>query len=76
MRRRDFIKSGALVSAGAVAGLGGLSQFSRWATAAASSRSRQGAWASELGKPLTAWPLIPLHAALLGDGRLLTYGRP
>ena len=66
------MKSAALVSAGAVAGLGGLSQFSRWATAAGS--NRQGAWASELGQRLAEWPLIPLHAALLGDGRLLTYG--
>ena len=72
MRRRDLMKSAALVSAGAVAGLGGLSQFSRWAAAAG--RNSQGAWASELGMPLAEWPLIPIHAALLGDGRLLTYG--
>ena len=39
MRRRDLMKSAALVFAGDVAGLGGLS---RWA------RSWQGAWASEL----------------------------
>src|SRR5215207_5820167 len=75
MRRRDLLKSGALVSAGAVAGFGGLLQFSRWAVAA--SRNKQGAWASELGgnePPLLEWPLIPLHAVLLGNGQLLTYG--
>ena len=72
MRRRDFIKSAAVISAGAVAGLGGLSQFSRWAAAAA--RSTQGAWSSGLGRPLAQWPLIPIHAVLLGNGQLLTYG--
>jgi hypothetical protein len=72
MRRRDLIKSGALISAGAVAGLGGLLQAPRWAAAA--SRSKQGAWASELGEPLAEWPLIPVHAVLLGNGQLLTYG--
>jgi hypothetical protein len=72
MRRRDLIKSAALVSAGAVAGLGGLLQFSRWATAAGS--NRHGAWSSGLGQPLAQWPLIPIHAVLLGNGQLLTYG--
>lgn len=70
MRRRDLIKSAALVSAGAVAGLGtglgGLLQFSRGAAAAA---NKLGAWSS-----LVNWPLIPIHAVLLGDGRVLTYG--
>lgn len=72
MRRRDLMKSAAAVSVGAVAGLGGLSQFSRRAAAAGS--SRLGAWSSGLGRPMVQWPLIPLHAVLLGDGRLLTYG--
>ncbi|HJR17704.1 MAG TPA: galactose oxidase-like domain-containing protein [Gemmatimonadales bacterium] len=72
MRRRDFIKSAALVSTGAVAGLGGLLQFSGWATAAGS--NRLGAWSSGLGQPLAQWPLIPIHAVLLGNGQLLTYG--
>ena len=72
MRRRDFIKSAALASAGGAIGLGIFSQFSGRAIAAG--RKKQGAWASELGEPLTGWPLIPIHAVLLGDGRLLTYG--
>jgi hypothetical protein len=66
------MKSAALASAGAVAGLGGLLQFSRWAAAAGSNRF--GAWSSGLGQPLAPWPLIPIHAVLLGDGRVLTYG--
>lgn len=68
MKRRDLMKSAAVTSAGAVAGLGGLLQFSREAAAAGS--SRLGAWSSGLSQ----WPLIPIHAVLLGDGRLLTYG--
>lgn len=74
MKRRSLIKSTAVVAAGAVAGLGGLLQFSRGAVAAGG--SRLGAWSSGLGRPLSQsqWPLIPLHAVLLGDGRLLTYG--
>jgi hypothetical protein len=72
MRRRDLIKSGVLISAGAVAGVGGLWQFS--GQAAAAGRKKNGAWASELGQPLAEWPLIPVHAVLLGNGQLLTYG--
>src|SRR5215813_12773073 len=72
MRRRDFIKSAALASAGGVAGLGIFSQLSRRAVAAG--RNRLGAWSSGLGQSMAQWPLIPLHAVLLGDGRLLTYG--
>jgi len=68
MRRRDFIKSAALTSAGGVVGLGIFSRSSRRAVAAGS--NRLGAWSSGLAE----WPLIPIHAALLGDGRLLTYG--
>jgi hypothetical protein len=29
---------------------------------------------TELGQPLAEWPLIPVHAVLLGNGQLLTYG--
>src|SRR5215470_7927366 len=72
MRRRDFMKSAVLASAGGAIGLGIFSQFSDRAIAAG--RKKQGAWASELGEPLAGWPLIPIHAALLRDGRLLTYG--
>jgi hypothetical protein len=72
MRRRDFIKSAALASAGGVVGLGVSSRFSRRAVAAGS--NRLGAWSSGLGQSMAQWPLIPIHAALLGDGRLLTYG--
>jgi len=72
MRRRDFIKSAALASAGGVVGLGISSQLSRRAVAAG--RNRLGAWSSGLGQSMAQWPLIPLHAVLLGDGRLLTYG--
>src|SRR5947209_6592735 len=72
MRRRDFVKSAALASAGGVIGLSIFSQSSRRAVAAGS--NRLGAWSSGLGQSLAQWPLIPLHAALLGDGRILTYG--
>lgn len=72
MRRRDLMKSATAVSVSAMAGLSGLSQFSRWAAAAGS--SKLGAWSSGLGRSLAQWPLIPIHAVLLGDGRLLTYG--
>ncbi len=74
MKRRNLIKSAAVVAAGAMAGFDGLLQFSREAVAAGS--SKLGAWSSGLGLPLSrsSWPLIPLHAVLLGDGRLLTYG--
>jgi len=70
-----LIKSAALASAGAVTGFGGLLQVSRWAAAAGS--NRLGAWSTtglSQPLPLAEWPLIPLHAVLLGDGRLLTYG--
>jgi hypothetical protein len=67
MRRRDFMRSAALASAAGVIGLGSLYPLSRRAVAAGS--NRLGAWSG-----LAQWPLIPLHAALLGDGRLLTYG--
>ena len=67
MRRRDFMKSAALASASGVIGLGIFSQFSRRAVAAGS--NRLGAWSSGLGQSMAEWPLIPLHAALLGDGR-------
>ena len=66
------MKSAVLASAGGAIGLGIFSQFSDRAIAAG--RKKQGAWASELGEPLAGWPLIPIHAVLLGDGRLLTYG--
>jgi hypothetical protein len=66
------MQSAAVASAGAIAAFGGLLQFSRWAAAAGS--SRLGAWSSGLGQPMAAWPLIPIHAVLLSDGRLLTYG--
>jgi hypothetical protein len=66
------MKSAALASAGGVIGLGIFSQLSRRAVAAGS--SRLGAWSSGLGQSMAQWPLIPIHAALLGDGRLLTYG--
>src|SRR5215813_4423338 len=72
MRRRDFMKSAALASASGVVGLGIFSRFSRRAVAAGS--NRLGAWSSGLGQSMAEWPLIPIHAALLGDGRLLTYG--
>jgi hypothetical protein len=72
MNRRELMKSAAVASACTVAGLGSLSQFSRRAAAAGS--SRLGAWSSGLGGGLAQWPLIPIHAVLLGDGRLLTYG--
>ncbi len=68
MRRRDLVKSAAVASAGVVAGLGALPQSSRGAATAGS--DRLGAWSSGL----SPWPLIPIHAVLLGDGRLLTYG--
>lgn len=66
------MKSAAVASAGAAAGLGGLLQLSDRAAAAGS--SKLGAWSSGLGVPMGQWPLIPLHAVMLGDGRLLTYG--
>src|SRR5262249_35436765 len=72
MRRRDFIKSAALASAGGVVGVGIFSQLSRRAVAAGS--NRLGAWSSGFGQSMAEWPLIPIHAALLGDGRLLAYG--
>src|SRR4051794_10526617 len=74
MKRRDLIRSAALAAAGTTVGLGGLSQFPRWAAAAGS--AKLGAWSSGLGVPLdqSRWPLIPIHAVLLGDGRVLTYG--
>jgi hypothetical protein len=73
MRRRDFVKSAALASAGGVIGLGMLSQLSHRAVAAGS--NKLGACLSALpGQSMAQWPLIPIHAALLGDGRLLTYG--
>ena len=73
MKRRDLMKSAAVVTAGTVAGLAGFSQFSKPAAAAGS--SRLGAWSTGLNMPLlNSWPLIPLHAVLLGDGKLLTYG--
>lgn len=68
MKRRDLVKSAALASVTTAAGLGGLSQFSRGAAAAGN--GKLGAWSPGL----SAWPLIPLHAVLLGDGRLMTYG--
>jgi hypothetical protein len=66
------MKSATLASAGVVIGLGTFSQFSRRAVAAGS--NRLGAWSSGLGRSMAKWPLIPIHAALLGNGRLLTYG--
>src|SRR3954451_19271919 len=74
MKRRDLIRSAALAAAGTTVGLGGLSQFPRWAAAAGS--DKLGAWSSGLGVPLSQsrWPLIPIHAVLLPDGRVLTYG--
>lgn len=72
MRRRDFIRSAAVASAATAVGLGGFSQFSHQAVAAGNDRS--GVWSSGLGKSLLQWPLIPIHAVLLGDGRVLTYG--
>jgi hypothetical protein len=72
MQRRGFIKSAALASTAMATGFGGLSYLSRPATAAGS--NRLGVWTSGLGQPMLRWPLIPIHAVLLGDGRLLTYG--
>src|SRR3954451_12776762 len=74
MKRRDLIRSAVLVAAGTTVGLGGLSQFPRWAAAAGS--AKLGAWSSGLGVPLgqSRWPLAPIHAVLLDDGRVLTYG--
>ena len=68
------MESAAVASAGAVAGFGGLLQFSRWAAAAGS--NKLGAWSSGLfpNQPMATWPLIPIHAVLLGNGELLTYG--
>src|SRR4051812_9742915 len=72
MQRRGFIKSAALASTAMATGFGGLSYLSRPAAAAGS--NRLGVWSSGQGYAPFAWPLIPIHAVLLGDGRLLTYG--
>jgi hypothetical protein len=58
------MKSAALTSAGVLTGLGGILQFSDAARAATT-----GSWS-----PLAGWPLIPIHAVLLGNGQVLTYG--
>lgn len=72
MTRRDFIKSAALASTAMATSFGGLSYHSRPAAAAGS--SRLGAWSSGLNYPELNWTLIPIHAVLLGDGRVLSYG--
>src|SRR4051812_45333383 len=72
MQRRGFIKTAALASTAMATSFGGLSYLSRPAAAAGS--NRLGVWMSGLGQGMLRWPLIPLHAVMLGDGRLLTYG--
>ena len=69
MKRRHLVRAAAVTSAGALAGLGGLLQFSYVARGATAGSNKTGGWSA-----LAAWPLIPLHAVLLGDGRVLTYG--
>src|SRR3954447_2654517 len=66
MKRRELMKSTAVTSVGVVAGLGGLLRSSH---AVPTTADRIGAWSG-----LAQWPLIPIHAVLLGDGRVLTYG--
>ncbi len=68
MKRRHLLKTAAIFSAGTSVSLASLIGSSN--DAAAAGRSKLGAWSSGLSQ----WPLIPLHAALLRDGRLLTYG--
>ena len=69
MKRRDLVRAATATSAGALAGLAGLRQFSYGARGAPSDSAKTGRWSA-----LAAWPLIPIHAVLLGDGRVLTYG--
>jgi hypothetical protein len=69
MKRRHLVGAAAVTSAGALAGLGGLLQFSYAARGATTGSNKAGGWSA-----LAAWPLIPIHAVLLGDGRVLTYG--
>ena len=67
MERRDLIRAAAVTSAGALVGLDALWPSSY---AAPSAADKSGIW-----EPLIEnWPLVPIHAVLLGDGQVLTYG--
>ena len=76
MKRRDVMRSATVTSVGALVGLAGLRQFSYGATTVTGSNKTGGWWppAPPTSQPWQNWPLIPLHAVLLGDGRVLTYG--
>lgn len=76
MKRRDLVRSATVTSVGAVVGLAGLRQFSYGATPVTGSNKTGGWWppAPPLSEQWKNWPLIPIHAVLLGDGRVLTYG--
>ena len=66
MKRRHLVRAAAVTSAGALAGLGlAFSYAARGATTGSNKAGDGRRWRR---------PLIPLHAVLLGDGRVLTYG--
>jgi hypothetical protein len=64
MRRRDFLKSAAAAAVGAIAGAHGRLA----AMAAVGPPSLVGSWS-----PVYAWPGIPIHAALLPDGNVMSF---
>jgi len=66
MKRRDLVRGAAVTSAGVLVGVAGFRQLSYGATAG---NNKTGGWLA-----VQDWPLIPIHAVLLHDGRVLTYG--
>ena len=65
-----------MTSVGALVGLAGLRQFSYGATTVTGSNKTGGWWPPPPppSDPWKNWPLIPIHAVLLQNGRVLTYG--